>query len=120
MSGHTPGPWHCSDYRNWSFENWYGKHNEGLDIEANVKTDDGDDDYLVIARIEAIYYRVVDRTSREAKANARLIAAAPDLLEDLREMYHAFLDPDHIVTDRQEAASLEAHRAILKATGNVL
>ena len=51
------------------------------------------------------------------KWDARLIAAAPELLAALHEMYHAFLDPDHIVTDRQEAASLGAYRAIYKATG---
>ena len=90
MSGHTPGPWIWDKY----YDGLYG-----LGPDNKVLT------YVAYG------------SRRET--NARLIAAAPDLLAALREMYHAFLDPDHIVTDRQEAASLGAYRAIYKATKGI-
>jgi len=59
------------------------------------------------------------RSRDEQIANARLIAASPDLLEALREIYHAFLDADGTHNNRQEAASLKACAAIFKATGGI-
>ena len=53
------------------------------------------------------------------RADARLIAASPDLLDALREIYHAFLDADGTHNDRQESASLKACAAIFKATGGI-
>ena len=102
MSQHTPGPWHSSKVCNLGDDLAYN----GIDIISDNKTD-----------IAVTHYCRDYHTMLEARANALLIAAAPDLLEALSEMYHAFLDPDHIVTDRQEAASLGAYRAIYKATG---
>ena len=52
-----------------------------------------------------------------AKANARLIAAAPDLLEACQQMlYHASLGPDEVGNQQwaEDCASMEA--AIKKAT----
>ena len=96
MSQHTPGPW--------------ASLGPTIYDRAIIKAGD----YEVATQIAVTYGR---KSNDEHDANTRLIAAAPDLLEALREMYHAFLDPDHIVTDRQEAASLGAYRAIYKATG---
>lgn len=61
MSAHTPGPWSY-----WSGYNAYDK------IEAQVTAEGGD---IVIAS----YNHLIP----EGEANARLIAAAPDLLEVL-------------------------------------
>ena len=103
MSQHTPGPWTIEA----DGAGWY--------IESNLIS-------TFVASVENAKWNDYEEgdvvpTEEEQEANARLIAAAPDLLEALSEMYHAFLDPDHIVTDRQEAASLGAYRAIYKATG---
>ena len=97
MSQHTPGPW------------IWGKDYDGL-YGAGP-----DNEVLTYASYEGMWLAY----GSHREANALLIAAAPDLLEALREMYHAFLDPDHIVTDRQEAASLGAYRAIHKATKGI-
>ena len=104
MSQHTPGPWISDDV---------GPSDIYRYVIANSSNPAG---FRKIARVDLSDIFFVD-SRKETESNARLIAAAPDLLEALREMYHAFLDPDHIVTDRQEAASLGAYRAIHKATG---
>lgn len=49
----------------------------------------------------------------ETRANARLIAAAPELLDALRAVMAL---PDHAVDRRDEAK--QAHAAIAKATGS--
>jgi hypothetical protein len=104
MSQHTPGPWEvgpaphgdCRIYatsEDHAIARTYGPDLNGIGVCA--------------------------LTGPMNRADAFLIAAAPDLLEALREMYHAFLDPDHIVTDRQETASRDAWRAIYKATKGI-
>jgi predicted homoserine dehydrogenase-like protein len=60
-------------------------------------------------------------TQGERDANARLIAAAPDLLEALQEVlkhekWHAAMADE--VTDGAKAAITMADAAIAKATGN--
>lgn len=96
MSLHTPGPW--------------GSLGPTIYDRPIIMAGD----YEAATPIAVTYGR---KSFDEHDANTNLIAAAPDLLEALREMYHAFMDPDHFVTDRQEAASLGAWRAIYKATG---
>lgn len=64
MSKHTPGPWSY-----WSGYNPFDK------IEAQVTAEDGD---IVIAS----YNHLIE----EGEANARLMAAAPDLLEALEAL----------------------------------
>ncbi len=102
MSQHTPGPWEVGPAP-------YGdcRIYAPSEVHAIAKTYGPDLNGIGVCAL----------TGPMNKSDARLIAAAPDLLAALREMYHAFLDPDHIVTDRQEAASIGAYRAIYKATG---
>ena len=114
MSGHTPGPWtiDCDG------SGWYIEANNLLDtylakIRAPEECDDAFDDEFDDKKKYVCY------DDNEAEANARLIAASPDLLDALREIYHAFLDADGTHTDRQEAASLKACAAIFKATGGI-
>lgn len=63
MRKHTPGPW---DY-------WSG-YNPVDELEAQITTEDGD---IVIASY--------NRQIPEGEANAKLLAAAPELLEALTE-----------------------------------
>ena len=107
MSGHSPGPW-AAEYDE-SYDVWR--------IVSEPRTG-----YVAVIA----YYEPDENdtpedlaTPKEVKANARLIAASPDLLEALREIYHAFLDADGTHTDRQESASLKACAAIFKATGGI-
>jgi len=99
---HTPGPWHCGNRDNW----WRIYDENGVYIAAakdpspapNHKADGFD--------IE--------------EANARLIAAAPDLLEALKWLVYEcntnFIFADDV--DGPEYAALEAARtAIAKAKG---
>ena len=64
-AGYTPGPW-VSD---------------GLKVEGDAQTHMHD-----IALVECL--RVFDAGCEEAKANARLIAAAPELYEALEALFH--------------------------------
>ena len=102
MSSHTPGPWKVD-----SAPHGDRRIYAPSEVHAIAITYGPDLNGIGICAL----------TGPMNKLDARLIAAAPELLAALREMYHAFLDPDHIVTDRQEAASLGAYRAIYKATG---
>lgn len=95
---HTPGPWRIR----------YGKRFEY--------------DYLLKAGKDtpiAYWSNFKIRTKKESKANARLIAAAPELLEALQSLVNQFLQrgvftaPEH--PDRIALALAES--AIAKATG---
>ncbi len=89
MSEHTPGPW---------------KINEASKIEIIAEGEP-----MVIARTPNKLYQ------KESEANARLIAAAPDLLDALTEL----LNGDH--PNRQyiqgHPAAAKARAAISRATG---
>ena len=91
---HTPGPWH-----------WEADEVKG-DPTGRVR-------YQVTARgktVTRVYYSSYEGGPTTAPADARLIAAAPDLLEALRDM----------VSDREclSAATIAfAKAAIAKATG---
>jgi hypothetical protein len=89
---HTPGPWVAYDDSN------DGKTNR-IEIAALGKT---------VARI---YHSVPE----ENLPNARLIAAAPDLLEALKEMLDSHEDA---CTGYGEGAADKARSAIAKATGD--
>ena len=62
---HTPGPWKVA-------ENLFG-NTASYEVYANVETKSGKGGYTRICQI----------TPRDQKANARLIAAAPEMLEAL-------------------------------------
>ena len=95
MSKHTPGPWTfdngiefiCTDTS--SHGEWYGD--------------------WAVARVNIL--------KAEAKANARLIAAAPELLDALKLMRDAFLDTEGSHGTLEQTATDAADAAIAKATG---
>lgn len=66
MSSHSPGPWKI----------WSDAWDIQVRGQADVRTADG--------RLVAAVFRRNDTNDRECEANARLIAAAPELLEALR------------------------------------
>lgn len=75
---YTPGPW---DY-------WSG-YNPVDELEAQITTEDGD---IVIASY--------NRQIPEGEANAKLLAAAPDLLEALRIMVNACYPVSTEISDK--------------------
>lgn len=88
MSAHTKGPWVISG---------------GGSLHLSVLSQD---DEQTIADVWFIR-----RDPEEGNANARLIAAAPELLEALRQLLHSS------GLDERAAAQMAAHAAIHKATG---
>ncbi len=98
MSKHTPGPWHCRVH---------GVHEGEYTIRCQTYG------YAPLAIVRG------DKRSTKAQAheNARLIAAAPDLLEALKAMVKAF----HTYAPKTEGAEyncvIDACAAIAKATG---
>jgi hypothetical protein len=87
-ASHTPGPWHSGKSK----------------VNHYVATRCGD----VVCRLEGSAISPIDA---RVAADARLIAAAPDLLEALRSMLE---DDDH------DEAKRKARAAIAKATGEGL
>jgi len=102
---HTPGPWISDDVEPSDLYRYVLANSSspaGFRVLAELYLSDNWDDFR-----------------KEQEANARLMAASPDLLDALREIYHAFLDADGTHNDRQEAALLKASAAIFKATGGI-
>lgn len=83
MNKHTPGPW----------------YSKGSVIGAKPR--------LVIAHVSSVCEEV------DEQANARLIAAAPDLLETLRDIVGMLTDANDMRADALHAA----RTAIMRATG---
>lgn len=95
LPAHTPGPWKVTD----RFE---------------ISMDDGDVQPLV-ATVNADDASV---SNEQAEADARLIAAAPDLLDVLRVLTdHAKETYPHFESDRGQRDIAAALAAIAKATG---
>lgn len=94
-AAHTPGPWMVEPLGSDCFE---------------VKCECG---YFIATCHDGV------RGDRNADVNARLIAAAPDLLAALQEMYEAASDSDscHYGTLSTTFLRKIAHAAIVKATG---
>lgn len=121
---HTPGPWVAIFP-----ETRY--HHQGNDITTyEVMTEktrrqlreEGRDHYLRhhedvanVSIVSSHFWR--DMKDDEAKANARLIAAAPELLEALKALTHS-LDEHDLLHDDQRAAFAASGKAIAKATGS--
>jgi hypothetical protein len=95
MSKHTPGPWVAE------FEETY-----------NVRGPD-EGRVAICMNLKGRYGLGGRRTGAESAANARLIAAAPDLLETLRELVDGMPD----VEDSEGRVLFRARAAIAKATG---
>ena len=108
MSGYTPGPWH---------------------LEKAIGTGDVDCGWHVEPEVIDFRYRgmvaslsdaehIKGITKAERDANARLIAAAPDLLDALQALVDLADDADNEVDLWNYAAEFDAARAaIAKATG---
>jgi hypothetical protein len=100
MSRHTPGPWIAVGL-------WVEHPNDNI---ADICTCNPED----------VGQAHLGRSDSEACANARLIAAAPDLLQCLKWMVELYelkcLDENGFVSGPEHAASL---MAIIKATGGL-
>lgn len=96
MSDHTPGPWYAG---------------ETLDIFAECQ-EDGEDP------IASIHERVNhnDCFAPEARANARLIAAAPNLLEAVNDLLACLSARrrEQLVHKREEEIVAEAHTVLVE------
>ena len=95
MSKHTPGPWRVSARANRMIDVLHSNNQKGAITHA-------------LCRVQAR-----DSWVDEAAANARLIAAAPELLEALKNMCEGF----RILKDSDFPALAKARAAIAKATG---
>lgn len=93
MSKHTPGPWEVRKNEPWVIAKAYG----------NMKS--------------VVHLNLPIEQSEEQRANARLIAAAPDLLEALELMLDRFRDTEGSHGQWEEEATENARAAIAKATG---
>ena len=105
---HTPGPWYVREDRE-----FYQYHAQPICI-ANYKDEDGYDDGLDVWWI----CRLFDSWDKEAYANARLIAAAPDLLAACELSAYAEAEAGYGPgTPEQSTLSKECLTAIAKAKG---
>ena len=96
---HTPGPWKSEGYGIWSS---VGGENRRV---ACTEYDRGEGPYKV-------------KTEQEAVSNARLIAAAPDLLAALIELLDQAGEVyPHFESERGQANIAQARAAISRATG---
>jgi len=100
MSAHTPGPW--------VLEKRIGSNERdcGWDVLPTRAADDFKYRGAVCQVTDAEHIDGITRVERDA--NARLIAAAPDLLEALQELMYA----------RTDKAEEMARDAIFRATGS--
>ena len=97
---HTPGPWELGDENNQCCEVVLGtSHN----LTASLDRRDRNTGEVVITRDEML-------------ANARLIAASPDLLEALEQCLR-YIESDEYTHGRNFASGNVARDAIEKATG---
>ena len=109
MSGHTPGPWKMK------FEEEFAELDQGFLITMGTFLDGTDFPYDIHQIVYASNLYPEEERFGEAQANARLIAAAPDMLKALREFIRV-ADSEHTVTNRGAAYELAVF-AIAKAEG---
>ena len=99
---HTPGPWIGAGP---SFGDQFPRYT----TEITTEDERYGDGYIQICELPFHHH------DEENEANARLIAAAPDLLEALKEMLDSHED---VCTGYGEGAADKARAAIAKATGD--
>ena len=106
MSAHTPGPWSVVYYDAGDKDEW----NDCPSIQAPE-----DQDCAVVhwAGFKQRYWKSANGDQRQIDANARLIAAAPDLLEALKVLHARYL----LIIGNEGPEALQARAAIAKATG---
>ena len=105
MSGYTPGTWTAHERRGMALGQY------GHCIATDLHTKPG-----VVSGCDSIVDRIMGHTPEEALANARLIAAAPDLLAARKGLREACTDA--YKTGRIDAlAFVTAGNVIAEATG---
>ena len=97
---HTPGNW---KHLGWSDEMYPATDEHVMPIKAEFVGDDGNKHHLFICYV----FDYPQRGRIEAEANARLIAAAPDLLEALLDVERQIL-PFGRTSERVRAALAKA------------
>lgn len=94
MSGHTPGPWSFGKV---------GKHTQRIDGGSGAARWWG---------LCKVFVRVEDEPDATGEANARLIAAAPDLLDAVVRL------ADDLEDGHWSSTKADLRRLIAKATGS--
>ena len=94
MSGHTPGPWGIRTYN-------YGDHRDAEGI-------------FPVGQVINLVPCVYGRTLEQCDANAKLIAAAPELLAACRAALALLSDSDAEPTDA-DAVTVTVRAALAKA-----
>ena len=111
MSKHIPGPWHV-------FIDDTGGENTGYPISISTPDIDNEDGKTIVRQGGFYPYIWDEKLSKaEVNANARLIAAAPDLLAALQEMYVSACS--NASRTPSSTAFLSAQNAIIKAGGKI-
>lgn len=117
MSKHTPGPWHCS-YGQW------GDHSEDLGGGMTIYMGEASRGKATIRTSHHILYGEDiyegDSEFEEIRANANLIAAAPEMLEALERAVEFLPDPSTRGVKTIPAptqVAIDARAAIAKAKG---
>ena len=106
MSAHTPGPWKKSERLNGPWWHISSCHSiDGQECGSGRQA---------IACVHGESKRGAKAYAEMFEANARLIAAAPDLLDALRQWAHAVAIGDEVELINASAAR---DAAIVKATG---
>ena len=96
MSGHTPGPWVVRE------------RGLGYGVETQMGT--------TVATCWRFNRGIADATPSMEEANARLIAAAPDLLEALERLVELGFS-DRLYSDEEDVAWENVEKVIQKARG---
>jgi hypothetical protein len=115
MNKHTPGPWEVSEVDPHRVNVAAGLYLHPHETRVATKAEALDDDWF-ICQCDGT---VIDRPKSEILANARLIAAAPELLEVCREVVAASSHANNIgegLTRFHEATAM-ARKVIAKAEG---
>lgn len=99
---HTPGPWVITSHRP-----PYSEGNDFPGVGISIPSEE---------LTSGIHEDAIEVWGENSEANARLIAAAPDLLQSCRGMLHA-LETDYRDTGKWDELMGEAVAAIAKATG---
>jgi len=104
---HTPGPWEASRkyVKQTGAKPWWGIRSAKGVIASTVNS--GSEDIAITH---------VQRSDRELEANARLIAAAPDLLADMRTIAAQSIGSDWTAEEAVAFIRSVARAAITKAT----
>ena len=101
---HTPGPWHLAGNYNWDFKGGYL---------GEIHAANGDKIYAGPAN----FHSLRGATREQAKANAQLIASAPELLAALEGCLRFMNEEAGHVIEKTGYARQHAREAIAKAKG---